>query len=94
MGIDCPDVHQVIHWGAPDDEEMYFQETGRAGRHGALSCALLFHGRGDLGKKRTSEVMIKYCINPDKYCRKKNYFLTLMEMKILKVKDVVVVTCS
>ena len=71
MGIDCPDVHQIIHWGVPDDEEMYVQETGRAGRDGALSCALLFHGRGDLGKKRTSEGMIKYCINPDKDCRKK-----------------------
>lgn len=39
MGIDCPDVHQIIHWGVPDDEEMYVQETGQAGRDGALSCA-------------------------------------------------------
>ena len=28
MGIDCPDVHQIIHWGVPDNEEMYVQETG------------------------------------------------------------------
>lgn len=74
MGIDCPDVRQIIHWGVPDDEEMYVQETGRAGRDSALSCALLLYGRGDLGKKRTSEVMIKYCINPDKDCRKKILF--------------------
>ena len=67
-------VRLFTPWGVPDDEEMYVQETGRAGRDGALSCALLLYGRGDLGKKRTSEVMIKYCINPDKDCRKRILF--------------------
>jgi superfamily II DNA helicase RecQ len=23
MGIDCPVVCHIIHWGVPDDEEMY-----------------------------------------------------------------------
>ena len=68
MGINCPTVYQIIHWGVPDDEEMYVQETGRARRDGALLCTLLLYRRGDLGKKRTSEVMINYCINPDKGC--------------------------
>lgn len=52
MGIDCPDVHQVIHWGVPEDIETYVQETGRAGRDGLPSCALMFHGKGDLGKEQ------------------------------------------
>ena len=41
MGLDCPDVRQVVHIGAPDDCESYIQETGRAGRDGLLSLATL-----------------------------------------------------
>ena len=39
MGLDCTDVCQVIHVGAPDDVESYIQETGRGGRDGNLSLA-------------------------------------------------------
>ena len=42
MGLDCPDVRQVIHLGAPDDTESYIQETGWGGRDGKPSLALLF----------------------------------------------------
>ena len=38
IGIDCPDIRQIIYWGVPDNEDMYVQETGRAGRDGVLSC--------------------------------------------------------
>ncbi|XP_065905622.1 ATP-dependent DNA helicase RecQ-like [Dysidea avara] len=41
MGIDCNDVHQVFHVGPPEDIECYIQETGRAGRDGDKSLALL-----------------------------------------------------
>lgn len=34
MGLDCPDVRQIVHLGAPDDVESYIQETGRGGRDG------------------------------------------------------------
>ena len=41
MGIDCPDVRQIVHIGLPDDIVSYIQETGRAGRDGQLSLATL-----------------------------------------------------
>ena len=25
MGIDCPDMRQIIHWGVPEDAETYIQ---------------------------------------------------------------------
>ena len=34
MGLDCPNVRRVIHWGASNDVEAYIQETGRARRDG------------------------------------------------------------
>ncbi len=41
MGIDCKDVRQIVHVGLPDDVSSYIQETGRAGRDGLLSNAIL-----------------------------------------------------
>ena len=41
MGIDCHDVRNIIHFGAPDDIESYIQETGRAGRDGLPALATL-----------------------------------------------------
>ncbi len=61
MGVDCPRVRQIIHWGIPEDVEMYIQESGRAGRDGESARAIIVKHPRDLNLKRTSQQMIDFC---------------------------------
>lgn len=43
LGVDCADITRVIHWGPPSTLEELAQETGRAGRDGSPSEAILYY---------------------------------------------------
>ena len=68
MGLDCRDVHKVVHIGSPYDMEDYLQETGRAGRDGNYSIAVLYYSKSDFTSAKDSS-MRKYCENVDQ-CRR------------------------
>lgn len=42
MGIDLRDVNTVIHYGAPQSVEDYFQESGRGGRSGEEAISTVY----------------------------------------------------
>jgi len=70
MGIDCPDIHQIIHWGPPCSLEQYLQEIGRAGRDGNLSEAILIGGK----RNRHIQYSMKMYYENEESCRRKLLF--------------------
>ena len=72
MGLNCCNVQKVIHWGPPNDTESYIQETGRGGRNGLYTEAIIHYKTANLGFHVT-ESMSKYCTNTTK-CRREALF--------------------
>ena len=70
MGINVKGVNNIIHLGPPSDLDDYLQESGRAGRDGSQSYAILINYPGCSGIFKTAESMKQYVKN-ERVCRRK-----------------------
>lgn len=72
MGLDCPNVSHIIHWGPSSTIEDYVQEVGRAGRTASMQAhATLYYHKSD--QQYTSAKMMEYCKNRSE-CRRELLF--------------------
>ena len=90
FGMDV-DIHvrQIVHIGPPHTIREYFQETGRAGRDGKSSKAILYYNNRDISENKPGiQEEIKM------YCRSKGVCLRKLLLQYLDVEQPVPVTSS
>lgn len=98
MGIDFRDVNSVIHYGAPQSLEDYFQESGRGGRSGEDAVSTIYWQPVDCPvRKQPTTVRDHQLINVRRYleniteCRRKwllGYFDHKFDNKASRCCDV------
>ncbi len=66
MGIDCPNIRRILHWGVPTTLEEYAQEIGRAGRDDKPAVAILYEGVGG----RYADSNVKAYLTNQEICRR------------------------
>lgn len=72
MGVDKPDVRNVIHYHMPGNIENYYQEAGRAGRDGENSNAYIFYNKRD---RRLQEFFIDCTFPANELIKSVQYFI-------------------
>ena len=79
MGVDIPDIRNVIHIVPPCTVKAYFQATGRAGRDGKPASATLYYSNKDIAKNRVGmqDDMRSFCASEN----------TCIRMLLLKALD-------
>jgi superfamily II DNA helicase RecQ len=81
MGIDCSDIRIVVHSEPPSTLEQYAHKTGRVGRDGLPSEAILYCRST---KKHLSDEMKFYCDNTEQ-CRRKLIYSNFFSIVIILV---------
>ena len=78
MGVDAPEITQVVHIKPPSSLESYFQMVGRAGRSGSPATATLYYCKADISDniKNVDDDMKNYCLTRDTCLRRRmlDYF--------------------
>ena len=70
LGVHCPDIRQIIHLGPPEDVKAYLQATGRAGRDGKSSIAVLLKKK----PRHSVDKAIQEYLDNDINCRRETLF--------------------
>ena len=90
MGIDVPNINNVLHWGPPGDLECYVQETGRGGRDGGATNAILYYNKKDF--HHTNVSIRNYCVNLQ--CRREMLMMPFTEDGIVDKPDFLHMCCD
>jgi len=99
LGVDCPDITRIINWGPPPTLEDLLQQSGRAGRDGSQSDAVLYYV--DPGQNTTA-AMKNYGTNST-VCRRDMLYKDFLfsecakskcKSKLCKCCDICAASCS